>query len=495
MKWIRPLVSAAALSILSVPVFGTFVRPAPVPIERLLQNAEADRAANPASADAHYTLARIHYMAFALSTNAVQARNPPQGTIRVVDDWMLRSLPRDFANDADFLARDEVGIRETLVSSMTREQALSRMTPEQQAKWNQAYDRHLKELAAAYFGQDRWTLTNEVALSHVAAALAGFREALRLEPKSALYALGLASLMEQFAHWKQVHQPAVLPADLAKLDQKQSSEAALGFTTAWPVGAELQIIDLPRARDAYLDAFRFAFPADSTLRTRPPIGLRSLVSYEAGNAFLRLSELESSPVASTLKNSIAEVKAGLATLRNLPRGAVTPIIFSTRTVDSIEDLLAPENHVAFDLRGYGPKERWPWLRAETALLVWDPERKGEITSAVQLFGGYTFEIFRADGYAALAALDDNRDGMLRGAELNGIRAWFDRNSDGRSEAKEVLDLNTLQIEAIDVRATSREGLHPTNSRGLVLRNGRTLPTWDWTVEPVKPLDSLATTER
>ena len=45
-----------------------FIRPEPVPIDRLLKSAEAYRAANPDSADAHYVLVRIRYLAFARSS-------------------------------------------------------------------------------------------------------------------------------------------------------------------------------------------------------------------------------------------------------------------------------------------------------------------------------------------------------------------------------------------------------------------------------------------
>jgi hypothetical protein len=135
--------------------------------------------------------------------------------------------------------------------------------------------------------------------------------------------------------------------------------------------------------------------------------------------------------------------------------------------------------------GHGPRRRWPWIRPKTGLLVWDCEGRGEIASARQLFGSYTFQVFRATGYDALAALDDDGDGVLRGAELRGIRVWFDTNSDGRSEPSEVHDLAALGIEAISVRSTGFDGIHPMCSQGIILSDGRTLPTWDWMVSPLK----------
>ncbi|HEV7406232.1 MAG TPA: hypothetical protein VGO11_25010, partial [Chthoniobacteraceae bacterium] len=171
----------------------------------------------------------------------------------------------------------------------------------------------------------------------------------------------------------------------------------------------------------------------------------------------------------------------------LRRGPITPIVFALQPPRRLDELLAEDVTVDFDLRGYGPAERWSWVKPELGFLVWDPRATGRIESARQLFGSYSFEIFRANGYDALAALDDNGDGRLAGDELAGIRVWFDRNSDGVSTADEVVSLETLGITAIATSACAKDGLYPMNPSGLVLRDGRTLPTWDWIAEPrLKP---------
>jgi hypothetical protein len=56
----------------------------------------------------------------------------------------------------------------------------------------------------------------------------------------------------------------------------------------------------------------------------------------------------------------------------------------------------------------------------------------------------------------LAALDDDGDGRLEGAELDGLAVW---------------------------RATGLEDGVPANPRGLGLRDGTTRPTCDWTPSP------------
>ncbi|MFK7851506.1 MAG: hypothetical protein AB8D78_11060 [Akkermansiaceae bacterium] len=296
-------------------------------------------------------------------------------------------------------------------------------------------------------------------VAHATKALSGFRKLVKSDPKNGLYHLGLGCLIEQISDWKKRDKPPELSDSLKEVDYHQ----------AW---------------DAYLAAFRASFDKDSKLKSKPISGIRSLVSYEAGNAFIRLTSVERD-AAPDLRAPIKEVTEGLAKLEAIPRSrAITPMIFSMKQVDRVEELLAQENIVDFDLRGYGPTERTTWIKPETALLVWDPEKQGRITSGQQLFGGYTFQIFRSTGYEALAALDDDGNGVLEAAELTGIRAWFDSNSDAVSSSREVRDLAELGIVGIKVVPTGQEGVHPTCDRGLLLRDGKTLPTWDWMATPV-----------
>lgn len=301
---------------------------------------------------------------------------------------------------------------------------------------------------------------NEAQLTaHANDAITGFQKLIEKDSDNGLYQLGFASLIEQIIEWREKAKPKELPEQLKNLTLKQ-------------------------AQEAYLVAYRASFGKDSKLKYQPTPGISSLVSYEAGTAFVRLAESEGE-TDKDLKAALKEVKEGLKKIEALPMGAITPIIFSMLTVDSIEDLLTPETKVDFNLRGYGPRERTTWVKPETAFLVWDPAKEGDITTGEQLFGGYTFRIFRETGYHALAALDDDANGILQGAELEGVCAWFDLGSDGKSSASEVRDLADLGIVGIKVIQTGTDGSHPTCHDGLMLKDGTTLPTWDWMAEPLK----------
>jgi len=206
-----------------------------------------------------------------------------------------------------------------------------------------------------------------------------------------------------------------------------------------------------------------------------------MVSYEAGTAFVRLAE--NTVLNDQEKLTLAEVRSSLKRLSDRMVHAVTPLIFALRPASGIGELLAPEITVGFPLRGWGPIGRWSWVRPETALLVWNPSGSGRVASGAQLFGGYTWEMFWTSGYEPLAVLDADGDGVLRGQELKGIAAWFDKDSDGIASPGEVTPLTSLGITALATRALKNEGPHPMNPHGVTFSDGRVLPTWDWMAEP------------
>lgn len=107
-----------------------------------------------------------------------------------------------------------------------------------------------------------------------------------------------------------------------------------------------------------------------------------------------------------------------------------------------------------------------WKGSDKApLLVYDPERSGNVANATKLFGNYTFggrtaELSRiklgsraerptwSNGYEALGLLDKDHDGRVAGAELEALSLWFDKNRDAHSDAGEVKSLASLGITAL-----------------------------------------------
>jgi len=289
-----------------------------------------------------------------------------------------------------------------------------------------------------------------------------FDEAIRLDPKNALHYLGLGSLLEEVNN--------------------------LGY---W--SPDLQPTTVHRLRQIYGKTFSLSEAEDSKVKAIPISGLSSLVSYEAALHLVQLAT--QTRFEGTELPEVQRALETIAKAEKLPAGMITPIVFSFYPSQHLSDYLAPQTVVDFDLRGYGYHEQWTWVKPTLGFLVWDPAHTGKITSAQQLFGGYTFQIFRKNGYDALSALDDNGDGVLSGHELKGISVWFDRNSNGVSEPGEVTTVQDLGIRAIATTVEGFDGIHPTNAKGLVLNDGRVLQSWDWITKPLQEKDArLAATE-
>lgn len=125
--------------------------------------------------------------------------------------------------------------------------------------------------------------------------------------------------------------------------------------------------------------------------------------------------------------------------------------------------------VHFDLDGDGRQELTEWVGAGDGLLAVDGNGNGKIDDGTELFG--TAGGFQ-DGYGKLATLDLNRDGVLSGQELEGLRVWRDANSNGVSEESELHSLQELDITEISVN-------HGGDYQSTYTQGGRTRRSWDW----------------
>ncbi len=161
--------------------------------------------------------------------------------------------------------------------------------------------------------------------------------------------------------------------------------------------------------------------------------------------------------------------------------AITPILFPLAEGCDFGQLVNPSARVAFDLDGSGLPRRWGWITPRAAWLVYDPANRGQITSGLQLFGNATFWVCARNGYEALGHLDDSQDGWLQGAELKGLAAWQDRNSNGICEPGEVRPLTELGVTGLATTfRTSPDGLL-FNPQGARFQDGSSRPTYDWIV--------------
>lgn len=440
----NPLSALVLLPLLAAVAFGKFAQPSLMPAERLLARAQAHLTKNPDDANAHYTMGRIHYLAFHNRSSKVAAFGSSAA------DGLPSTAPY-WTAEQSYLAHARRAEATDLVLRSFKADSPSDVPRERVREFWRNVSRESAALAEA--GWKPESLKPELVAEHAALALRWFDSAIKLDPDNALYLLGKASLLEQAREYYAKAKPT----------RKDSA---------------LSTVTIGQVRAAYHAAYAAGIADARKLERRPVAGLRSIASFEAGSAFVRLSQ--AGDLDGKEKSKLAAVQSSLAKLDKLRRGAITPILFAMRDGVALDDLLEPSSRVQFDLDGDGTIEVWPWVRPDTGFLVWDPARTGRILSGRQLFGSYTFQIPWAHGYQPLAMLDSTGDGELSGIELEGIRAWFDRNSNGISEDGEVLDLEALAIEAIaasgklDTKTSS-----PANSRGIRLTNNSSLASWDW----------------
>lgn len=276
-------------------------------------------------------------------------------------------------------------------------------------------------------------------IDHADASLENYQRAVELEPVSPLYHFSLGWMEEQCSRFA---------------DQLGGRPAA-----AW--------IDLALAK--YRAAYRLALPTDLKVAAQ----LEPFVADQAGSAIIAILKQRG---GENYQREIAEIAKNIDVLRK-KCCTVTPVIFSMRESASLADLIS-DHRVPFDLDGFNEGRSWTWVRPETCILVWDPNRTGRITSGRQLFGTVTWWMFWQNGYEPLGALDDNRDGVLSGVELKGISVWRDTNSNGVSDPGEVVPVESLGIVEIGVRPELVGGVL-MNHNGILLKDGTIRDTFDW----------------
>ena len=176
---------------------------------------------------------------------------------------------------------------------------------------------------------------------------------------------------------------------------------------------------------------------------------------------------------------IAELRDRAQTLDRLPR-AITPIAIPLGDDVAASAVHDPHARVRFDADGSGVAREWSWVGKHAAWLVYDSDGRGEVTSALQLFGNVTFWLFWANGYEALATLDDDASGAIDGEELVRLGLWNDRNRDGVSNRGEVTSLASHGVVALSHQFEEGDWVRfaAFSSDGVVLTNGRTRPTYD-----------------
>ncbi|MEZ6184019.1 MAG: hypothetical protein R3F62_03295 [Planctomycetota bacterium] len=367
------LVTLVASAALAEPMWYDLVD---VPLERLIENAEARVAAQPKAVEPLHQLARLHGLAYAQKLG-------PDATSKALKD----------RPDVPFFYDSRVPFG---------------------------------RVAAAQDDAQR-----ELAAKHLAQAIEVYARALKLDPQSWPIRLGHAWCLSQ---------------DPARAAEAKAALRGI-VKDAWAKEGEAEYGEI----DEFVtcEAVRY---------------LKPLLDPEAD------------------AEELADLADKAQTLSALPR-PVTPIALPLEPGLGPEALVDRGAQVAFDLDGSGRRLAWQWITPQAAWLVWDPRARGRVTSATQLFGSRSFTLFQADGYAALALLDDDADGWLRGAELAGLALWRDANRDGVSDPGEVRPLAAWQVTGLRCAAE----IHPSgiawSAGGVEFADGEVRPSYDLVLAP------------
>ena len=115
--------------------------------------------------------------------------------------------------------------------------------------------------------------------------------------------------------------------------------------------------------------------------------------------------------------------------------------------------------ILFDHDGDSIKTGTGWLKGDDAFIALDRNNNGTIDTGAELFGVDTVLATgqkAANGFAALADLDSNLDGVFNSADtqFTNVRLWRDLNQDGISQTNELTTLTDAGITGINLTSTA-----------------------------------------
>lgn len=463
----RPIVAAwLAASLAGAGASGHGMIPRDAPIDRLVQNLGARIKEHPEDPEGYYVLGRCHALVYEYKNRNVKVfelgdRVPRPATA----GWLKMLSGRPGAVDAPADAE----LREHLVAAIENLNTAIRLDPSR-AKYHLALASVL-EAGAALAGQvPVHPLLVDVVIPEDDSARAAFLERLGRDDA----AMRVARQRLRSINWE--HERVSDRDKLVALfwDAAKSADANRAVAAKVLLAEDWQ----NQITDEYFRAMSLALPDDGKIETKPIWGsLEDWVSYEAAKCYIRA--VEARGVGPDEKTRLSVAEATVKAFDNLPEsGAVTPVIFRVGA-RSLGEMTDPIAAVPFDLDGSGRPLRWSWVRPDTVILAWDPARSGRIESGRQLFGNATWWLLFRDGYEALDALDDNRDGRLAGPELQGLAGWRDADGDGVSDPGEVLPLTSLGVSWVSCRPDTLDDDCLASVAGVGFVSGEPLPSVDW----------------
>ncbi len=183
-----------------------------------------------------------------------------------------------------------------------------------------------------------------------------------------------------------------------------------------------------------------------------------------------INDIYGSPTKDAIGDFIDDVKDLFDHAAAAILGGIDPLVLDLDG-DGLELTALEGSNVKFDLDANDFAETASWVSADDGLLVLDRNGNGTIDNGKELFGDHTpIDVGNAvatDGFAALADLDSNSDGIVDASDqqFSELKIWQDINQDGISDVTELSSLSDLGISSIN--------LNPSSSGQII--NGNAIP--------------------
>ncbi|WP_317202683.1 SdrD B-like domain-containing protein [Janthinobacterium sp.] len=142
---------------------------------------------------------------------------------------------------------------------------------------------------------------------------------------------------------------------------------------------------------------------------------------------------------------------------------ITPIVIDLNG-DGIHTIARGDFHGSFDLLGNGHAIQSGWISGNDGFLAVDSNGNGRIDGIGELFGGAS----KGSGFAKLASFDSNGDGFVDAHDdkFAELRIWRDANSNGVTDAGELMSMHDAGVSSLTVHFTELPFLDANNNLHL-----------------------------
>lgn len=226
---------------------------------------------------------------------------------------------------------------------------------------------------------------------------------------------------------------------------------------------------------------RGAFSSDPAVRERSLDWLSDTLGPGIGPAIEKWTEIAGKWGEANREQLLEKIREMRLKAENIFRSVVSPLILDLNG-NGVESI-SINRDVHFDHDGDLASERTGWIGPEDGFLSWDRNSNGRIDSGAELFGNYTplsSGALATNGFTALATLDSNGDGRLDAtdAAFGNLTVWRDANSNGVTDAGELLSLEDAGVASISLSyETSNKVDSQNNERRQLGSFTRTDGTW------------------